>query len=183
MFGQGSLGCEAWVGQQTWLDPPSQPQWCGTEEAALFLPIMTDITYQIRKLLMMTENTLCSVFCKITNHGLLNEILQSMQTAGTVTPILPCNWILKTFKVVHRLFGIVEKLLEEHMLSQASWKNIELLNIKWTLTYLNVSHILFQVLLHTVAELQDPTPLGLHCCLVGLRGGKNKPVDKSFILL
>lgn len=76
-----------------------------------------DISYlRLERLLMITPVTQCIVFCKITNHRLLNEILQSMQTASTVTPILPCNWILKAFKVVHRLSGSIEKLLGEQRL-------------------------------------------------------------------
>lgn len=43
------------------------------------------------------------------------------------------------------------------------------------LTYLEIGGVLLNVLLHTLAELQDPAPLRLHCRSVGLKD-KTDPV-------
>lgn len=42
-------------------------------------------------------------------------------------------------------------------------------------TYLEVGSVLLDVLLHTLAELQDPAPLGLHGRSVGLKEKTQPP--------
>lgn len=43
-------------------------------------------------------------------HGLLNEILQSVEAACFVAAVLSLNGVLQVLQVVHGLFGITEKL-------------------------------------------------------------------------
>lgn len=45
------------------------------------------------------------------NHGLLDEVLQSVQATGLVAAVLPLNGILEVLKVVHGFFGVTEKLI------------------------------------------------------------------------
>lgn len=45
------------------------------------------------------------------HHGLLDEILQSVQAAGLVAAVLPLNGISQVLKVVHGFFGVAVKLL------------------------------------------------------------------------
>lgn len=43
-------------------------------------------------------------------HGLLNEILQSVEAACLIAAVLSLNGILQALQVVRGLFGITEKL-------------------------------------------------------------------------
>ena len=43
-------------------------------------------------------------------HGLLDEILQLVKAAASVTAVLPLHRVLQVLQVVHRLFGILAKL-------------------------------------------------------------------------
>lgn len=56
------------------------------------------------------------------NHGLLDEILQSVQAARLVAAVLPLDGISQVLQVVQGFFGVAEKLPRANKVVQSDTK-------------------------------------------------------------